>query len=351
MPEKKTTMKQGSTTQKGLDNSPIDKKSSNKKINAVQDSARAADHDHDHHTQHDWSTLEFMDPTNMGKDACVCHVAGAPLHVTLPCVRVARVVAMQQTDCVTLSLHASKDLVRSFLLLDKRCLFLALANCSSWFMHRIKADLIEDFFRPSTELIAASDGNNDGGHKNDTRSSAVAVRLKVMVPEGELIPNVREGQWYNMAFTLLGLQFRKQHFCVLWKLAAVHTVNKPRSTPTMRPAYNQYLIGGSDDGSEGTDNDTDVLDEDILQCGFSSAADVDALVSGMHDALRRKETYHTAQSKIHRAALTSLKSIGQRLSHVQGLLEDANLRPTLRVSDALKTLNVLSDELATLQDT
>jgi hypothetical protein len=263
---------------------------------------------------------------------------GAAMHVKLPYVRVVKISVQKGT--ATLLLQTSNSVVRFLTALDARCLRCALDNSNSWFMHRIKSDLIEDFFRPSTELLAT-----DAPSSEDGAGSTIAARLKVQLPDGELaVPNIKEGQAYEMNLKLLGLQFRKQHFCVVWKLLAAKKVSAKKASPPVA-----FL-----EDEEGAGSAAATTDDDILLAGFSSKDDFTAILDGIGMTLSAREAEHLQHVKDHKAALAHVKGLRQRLSSIQAVLAgqargsgsgSRSIKSSPCITDALRALNSLSEEL------
>lgn len=286
--------------------------------------------------------VSFAEPSHTGKETCLCPLDtahGAAMHVKLPYVRVVKIAVQKGT--ATLLLQTSNSIVRFLTALDARCLRCALDNSNSWFMHRIKSDLIEDFFRPSTELLATdAPASTDGAC-----GSTIAARLKVQLPDGELgVMNIKEGQAYEMNLKLLGLQFRKQHFCVVWKLLAAKKVAAKKAAPPVA-----FL-----EDEEGAGSAATTTDDDILLAGFSSKDDFAAILDGIGMTLSAREAEHLQHVKDHKAALAHIKGLRQRLSGIQAVLAgqargsgsgSRSIKSSSCITDALRALNALSEEL------
>ena len=136
------------------------------------------------------------------------------------------------------------------------------------------------------------------------------------------VPHPEVGHDLDMTVRLVGLQFRRQNFCLVWKLVAA------RAVPSL--AGMTFV----DSGDEHEAEEDAPSDEELLR---PSADDVAAIVSDLDRRLGVFEGEAASRAK-------ACKALRQRL---------ARLRDKKRGSDAcfsLKELDSLADDVAALAD-
>jgi hypothetical protein len=270
------------------------------------------------------STLSFAEPKSCGKDACLLCAAtfvhdGKPdsLTIRIPNAKIVRLAT--QKGSATVQVKINKPATKFMVGLDERCLHVALEKASVWFMHKVKTALIEDFFKPSTEVSNIADG--------------ITVRYKLAVAEDDMVPTLTEGHAYDLTLRLLGLQFRKQHFSALWSLTSVKGVSKKHAADvTFVPA---------DDASSGEPEDAGFTDDDII--ADIAKDDIVAMCKDTRVAIEQSEARHAEQLKIHKTALSSLKIMKQKLISLE---QNDQYLSTTNINLTMKVLNSMFEDLA-----
>ena len=87
--------------------------------------------------------------------------------------------------------------------LDVRVLEVAQGNTDAWFMHKMNADLVEEYYRGCAAATA----------------SRFVLQTEALQPE--LLAPRPPGATFDMQLQLVGLQFRPQYFTCVWKVASV----------------------------------------------------------------------------------------------------------------------------------
>lgn len=272
-----------------------------------------------------FDTLSFAEPKNVSKDTCICAATlkgkADGLVIRMPAARVVRV--SLQKGSATVQTRVNRAAIRFIMGLDERCLASAMANASEWFMHKVKSSLIEDFFRPSTEVTNKTDGS-------------VVARFKLAISDEDLVPNILEGQYYDLGMKLVGLQFRKQHFCALWKLVALGGADAA-SVPGAALERLSFIDDSDDEMISG------ICDDDVIS--QITQEDIRTMVSDIDGLLQVQEARLAEENKRLKSSLASVKSMKQRLSDAvkdDKHISNSNLHSTMRV------LNTLSEELSSL---
>ena len=140
------------------------------------------------------------------------------------------------------------------------------ANVRSWFEHQMNKNLVDEYYRRSTEL----------GERGRVLGRFVFV-------SEEPPPDVVEvGSGAKLTLLLVGLQFRQQYFTCVWKLvgakagsgsgsgsdrqeqqqpAAAEPPSRPRSPPppprVAKPSFDTYRFGDAEEVADDQDGDGD----------------------------------------------------------------------------------------------
>ena len=147
-------------------------------------------------------TLRFKNPRDTEDGGYLCTAALIPgskrLHV---CATNASIKSI--TDGVSktrkITVNVSKDQARQFMALDAVVLDYVKLHVEQWFDGKMDDALVEEYYRPT---IVADSGNG--------------VCAKMHVVSKGLPKDLREGD-HSLRLQLLGIQFRRQHFTLVWK--------------------------------------------------------------------------------------------------------------------------------------
>jgi len=278
-------------------------------------------------TSFDMATLAFSEPKNAGSDTCVC-VSVPNVAVKVARARVVRLTAQKKS--ATLLVKVNKVATKFMLAFDEQCLGIATSHASEWFMHKVNPSLIEDFFRPSTEVNAKSDGS-------------IVVRFKLVMSDDDLVPSLSAGSDYDLTLKLVGLQFRKQHFCAVWKMAS-------SSAAAEQPSDRfGFIVQGLDSADDDTDTDARVTDDDLLE--QLSLDEVTSMIGTIRASVETMEAHHTEELRRHRTTLSHVKTVRQTFDADLAQYAQASALQNISrksINDIIKTINALSDKLASI---
>ena len=280
--------------------------------------------------QVDIRSITFSEPKTISRDTCVCSTqmpkgaSTAPdaLVVRIPGAKILRM--SSQKGSATVLTKVNKAALNFIMALDDVCLNAAMNKASEWFMHKIKTSLIDDFFRPSTEASSKAHGG-------------VAARFKLLLSEDDMVPNLVEGMSYDMTMKFVGLQFRKQHFCALWKIAGI----KHADAKVKVDFVEDDLDDDDDDSRDAAFTDDDLLSQFTMD-------DIRNMVHDLRASMDALEAYHAAEAKKHKAVLASLKAMKLRLGGIDTGSEQQNDISSSNMNDIMRLVNKLSEELAGL---
>lgn len=264
---------------------------------------------------YDFSAVCFSEPKNVSKDTCICAASIRNnktcdgIVIRMPSSHIIRVSV--QKGSATIHAKINKPAIKFIMSLDDRCLTSAVENASEWFMHKVKSSLIEDFFKPSTEVNTKTDG--------------VVARFKLILSEEDMVPNLLEGGYYDLSMKFVGLQFRKQHFCALWQIVSVTPVDEPRVSHTSTKLA--FLDDESDD------------EDDIL--AQISLDEINTMVHDLQKSLDDVDKGIASKMKELKASSASVKGMKQRLADVLKHISASNIHATMKV------LSTLFEELNT----
>lgn len=183
-------------------------------------------------------TLKFKSPKETD-DVFVCHAVlpqGKRMQMRLNKARVSSV-----TDGVSktrkIALNISRDQAKQLLTLDGMVLNYVKSHIEGWFDGKMDDALIEEYYRPT---VVADSGNG--------------VCAKVLV-SSKGVPKTLSAGDHSVCLQLVGIQFRKQHFSLVWKF--VDFVEKEKE---------------KDEDNDEEDNDYDYEDDErsMLAGGRSS---------------------------------------------------------------------------------
>ena len=159
------------------------------------------------HADNDFNALRFAPPKDVGEsgEACVARAYMMPgrsaLRVKIEGCEVVKV-RESRKNAPTVIASACKTALAMLMALDEHILGIAKANIDAWFLHKMNADLVEEYYR--------------GNSATDLKRGVLAR----FVLEGKLASSVQEGHAVDLTLQLIGVQFRRQYFTPVWKLVA-----------------------------------------------------------------------------------------------------------------------------------
>jgi Family of unknown function (DUF5871) len=273
----------------------------------------------------DVSAIGFREPKKVSSDAFVCTGFVAPngdgLQLRVSEASVLRVTASKSS--ATIIVKVPKFATRLLAALDEHSVSEAMRNTDAWFMHKMSPTLIEDFYKPSTEVNSKGQGG-------------IAARFKLVLSDTDIIPNLSSEVTYDMTIRLSGLQFRKQNFCLVWKLVQAKPA-KAAAAPNKHGKVTSCMFGDddadddSDDASStATNNDDDLIEPD--------AEDIERMVADIAATLDAIDGKCAADLKRCKEISARSKSLHQRFGKIQ-------MQHTKGQRYSLEDLNHLSDDL------
>jgi hypothetical protein len=225
-------------------------------------------------------TLRFKAPKE-ADGMYVCHAVmpqSRRLQVKVDSAKVASVSsAGNKTRRVYLSL--SKDQARQLMALDEFILSYVKDHLESWFDGNLDESLVDDYHRP---IVVAEAG--------------MGVCAKIVMASKSVSGGAAtlEPGYHDATFQLIGVQFMKQQFCLVWRLA---TASPPsiedevsRAEEDNSRRYGFLSDSETDDNSEdGRKNEVDAEEEGAeYNAPSPSWEDYEAMRSSLLDKLREK---------------------------------------------------------------
>lgn len=195
------------------------------------------------------AALKFKSPREADQ-VCVCHGVlpdNKRLQIRMESGKVAGIAeGVNKTHKVTIDV--SKDQAKQLMKLDDIVLTQVKHNMEKWFHGTMDESLIEDYYRP---LVVADAGKG------------VCVKAVVV---SRTLSDLRQGD-RDVVLQLVGIQFKKQHFSLVWKfVSAVHAPPAPPScgedgAGEDRNEYGFLSEGDDEDEDDGNSDDDTVLAE------------------------------------------------------------------------------------------
>ena len=108
--------------------------------------------------------------------------------------------------------------------LDARVLQVAQSNTDVWFMHKMNADLVEEYYRGCSGPAGGTQG------RFVLAAESLPPDFLLACADGGSPPRL------DLQLQLVGLQFRPQYFTCVWKLASARLSPTPLPTPPVEPA-------------------------------------------------------------------------------------------------------------------
>jgi hypothetical protein len=200
------------------------------------------------HVDTDFDALRFAPPRDVGEsgEACVARAYMMPgrsaLRVNIAGCEVVKV-RESRKNTPTVIASTCKSALAMLMALDEHILGIAKANIDAWFLHKMNADLVEEYYR--------------GNSATDLKRGVLAR----FVLEGKLASSVQDGRSVDMTLQLIGVQFRRQYFTPMWKL--VSATPSVVVAPSAKNAKCRFLDADDDEGcdEEGGDDDGPSMEE------------------------------------------------------------------------------------------
>ena len=182
----------------------------------------------------DFSQLRFSAPKdaedNGDSKVCIAKAFLLPgkgslkVRLTAPVVKVTH----SRRDAHTIAVSTSASGLQAFLLaLDARVLEVAQVSTDAWFMSKMNADLIEEYYRGCTAV--------QHGHGT--------VGRFVVDGAPELPAAIEAGASVDVVFQLVGLQFRPQYFTCVWKVVKASSADlPPAALQSLPPAPEEVVV-------------------------------------------------------------------------------------------------------------
>lgn len=216
-------------------------------------------------------SLRFKTPRDAEDGSYLCTAALAPgskrLHVCATNASIKSVTdGVSKTRKITVNL--SKDQARQFMALDAVVLDYVKLHVEQWFDGKMDDALVEEYYRPT---VVADSGNG--------------VCAKLHVVSKGLPKDLREGD-HSLRLQLLGIQFRKQHFTLVWKYV-------DRAVPP--PPEEDASDAGQVKQAEQEDDDED--DEDVKSALMYSGERETLNHGGVDDKKKKKASSGDGKKK------------------------------------------------------
>jgi hypothetical protein len=166
----------------------------------------------------DMGGLRFAPPRSDTDEECLAKAfimpGKTPLRLRVRGCLVTKV-AESRKNSPTMFVRASggSSLTAYAMALDDHVVQVAKTNIDAWFLHKMNADLVEEYYRGSTAT--------DSTH-------GVVGRF---VLSGRLPETLAVGASYDLTLHLVGVQFRRQYFTAVWTLLAHDAVEADQAPP------------------------------------------------------------------------------------------------------------------------
>ena len=166
-----------------------------------------------------FDALRFLPPREQSESSGEACIAKAYMMPGKAALRV-KLIGCQVTgiresrkNAPTVLARASKATIALLMSLDEHVLSIVKTNVDAWFLHRMHADLVEEYYRGNT---------------------ATHIKHGVLgrfVLDGERTAVVTDGAIVDLHMQFVGIQFRRQYFTPVWKVLSAEP-SDAKATPT-----------------------------------------------------------------------------------------------------------------------
>lgn len=189
--------------------------------------------------------LRFVDPKNLDTETFLCRAyLGTGKHNLKICLKNVVIAKSSESRKNVHTLYIrpqSKKVVRFFSDFDAHVVQATQKSSADWFSVDMNPSLVEEYYKGSCAV------RNDGTHIRTVIEGAIP---KSIDPSDTHCP-------VNIELSLVGIQFRRQYFTAVWKIASAS-----KATPTM-----SCLFGDDEEDDDPVDSDNDEDNDDGKEDG------------------------------------------------------------------------------------